>query len=219
MIQLKIAQLAVPVLAVALSAGAGLGASGYGRPADGTAPGGQGTGQSVGDNPEEELPAQGNGSPDIIRTPIAYAGVTSLQEAVEVARQPVDRRGGKVQGHPYDALLILLTEERVREAIPRAIKEYEVMIELQDEGILNSRDYFYSEVRPRLAQIAEEGAWPEGSFFDYFPIGSPDEAVSGYSLTLHVGTPGKADVLPGGRKGFVGFALPIIRVSFGQFDR
>jgi RND family efflux transporter MFP subunit len=49
MFQLKIAQLAVPVLAVALSAGAGLGAYENGRPASGTAPGGDGTGQSDGD--------------------------------------------------------------------------------------------------------------------------------------------------------------------------
>ena len=142
----------------------------------------------------------------------------SLREAVRLARQPLeDSKSGKADQGPYDSLLLLLTEERVKATIPRAIKAYEELLGRGDARILDSRDYFYSTVRPRLVQIAEEGAWPKGCSFKCFPVASSDGVASGYGLTLAVGTPEKAVDLPDGGKKFVGFDLPIIQISFGRF--
>jgi len=143
------------------------------------------------------------------RTPESYATAKSLKEALRIAKRPVE--GDRKLDHPYDALLILLTEERVRETIPIAIKNYETLEGRHPEELSAGLDYFRSLIKPRLIKIAKEGVWPEGCSFTYFPVSEEKDGKHrcyGYSLTLEVHTPGEKYPL---------FALPIIKVEFGKF--
>lgn len=143
-------------------------------------------------------------------SPSPYATVKSLEAAVRVARRPLEDRSASELNHPYDALLVLLSEKLVKEAIPIASKNYESILERDPETRRASRDYFRSAVMPKLRKIAEEGAWPQGCRFDYFFLGGPrpEDPPSGLSLQIRVETPGEK---------YPHFALPIIVVKFGDF--
>lgn len=143
-----------------------------------------------------------------LRKSEGYAAAKSLREAVQIARRPL--ADDRAKDHPYDALLILLTEERVRQAIPSAMKGYESDEERHpDAHPATSRDYYRSSIKPRLSKIAKEGAWPPDSYFTYFPTMYEKNGITygGFSLQLVIGTPGEK---------YLYFALPLISVVFGS---
>lgn len=147
------------------------------------------------------LAAEPVGNP-AIRKREGYEKVRTLGEAVELARKAL-REDGK------PAYAVLVTENRMREAIRTAIKGYEQKLARDAKDTLG-RDHWFLNVKPALVKIADTGEWPGGCYFDgfYGLTESSGLTYDGLGLRLHVDTPGKR---------FAGFALPVVDLFFGKW--
>jgi hypothetical protein len=136
-----------------------------------------------------------------------FATAKSLDEAVKIVKSHLER-----DGKPEYAAL--LSESRVTETIPIAIKSYELLLIQEEKNNPGSKDYFNKVVKPIFMKIAKEGVWPKGcSFFFFYAVSDKKNGITypGLGLRLDIDT-------PEGKIPFKGFALPIIDLYFGRFN-
>ncbi|SRR5258708_27435913 len=145
------------------------------------------------------LVAQPAGSADVSAE--EFKKVKSFGEAVEVVQQKL-KLDGKTE------FAALLSEDRVRKAISKAIESYEALLEKKEKKTPGSKEYFEKEVKPVCLRIADKGEWPDGcSFFSFYKLSENAIDYDGLGLRLRIETPDAK---------YKAFALPIVDLYFGR---
>ena len=146
-----------------------------------------------------------------------YVTVTKFADAISVlkgklAKSPV----------PYSTLI---SEERVRRAIQTSLQGYERVYEktvrdAQDDKTRRhaqrAAKHFRDDVKPIYEEILQKQVWPARAFF---LCSEGRGALSSLSVQLYVETKhpdgSPYEVVPGMKT--IGYALPILRVTFGDY--
>ena len=141
-----------------------------------------------------------------------YLDATSLHEAVEALNSELRRRD-------VNKFASLVTERIVRQAIPKALKEYEAGYSNsideatsaeQVEARKRHQKLLNESVKPTLAKIVEHGEWPPGSYFQHWGGDNDSSVFRVHMNVMHDPT------VP--FENYSGFSLPIIRAEIGQAD-
>ena len=124
-----------------------------------------------------------------------YEKARNLSEAVQMLQSRVPK-----EYRP------LLTEEKIRAAIPVALRKYGRIH--REEGKKEHLRYF-EQVKEIYTKISDKGTWPKGAYFQCFDT-MGGKGVSHDGLWVHLEIPFEMK-----KFGQVGYALPILEVSYG----